>query len=90
MKHAIMLRNFQGKTAKVAIDDEIVDSLYLVLRYTISGDENYMFILDDGTFHIYDASDFVDEAPIRLISCGPEDMEVIFPEDMKWTSVYDA
>lgn len=90
MRYTIRLHNYQGTSELVNIPNEIVDELYLVLRYTISGDEVYVFITDSGVGHIFDAVDYVPNSPMRTIGCGPEDLRFIFPEDMEWEQVNEA
>lgn len=90
MEYKIRLHNYKGTSILVDIDDEIVEDLYLVLRYTVSGDEVYLFITDEGMGHTFDAMDYVPGSPRRTIDCGPEDITIIFPEDMKWEKVNAA
>ena len=90
MTHAIVLQNYDGRQARVYIRDEIVDNLYLVLHYFISGDEVYVFVTDDGAMHVFDANDCVPNTPDRIVDCGPDDLDVIFPEDMKWEKINEA
>lgn len=90
MKHAIKVHTFDDKSTVVTIPESVVESLYLVLHYEVSGDEVFTFVQDDGTLLTIDAVTEVPDATFRNIDCGPDNLEVIFPEDMQWENVHEA
>lgn len=89
MAHTISVKTYNGQTGFFTIPEDVVDSLYLVLHYYVSGDEIYNFITEDGKMYIIDAAD-IPGASTRELSCGPEDLSVIFPEEMEWKRVHEA
>lgn len=90
MKYQLILTTYDGKRGAVDIAPEIVEHLYLALHYTIAGDEAYTLIDDVGNMYNIDASLHVDEAIERSFSPFPDDITVIFPEDMKWETPHEA
>ena len=90
MDYVIQVHTYDGLIAKVTIPPEVVDNLYLVLHYYISGDEVYVFVKDDGSLLTIDAEQLIPDAHHREMGLGPDELTVIFPEDMVWDSVYEA
>ena len=87
MERIINLKTYDGKYGVVDVDDT---NLAFIVYYTVSGDDCYLCIYNNGSSILFDAVNVIEDAVPRLVSCGPEDMRVILPCNMEWGDVNAA
>ena len=87
MIQTLNLHTYDGRRGVVDVDDA---GLMVIVRYTVSGDDCFLLIYEDGHAMLYDSEKLVEDAVPRVVSCGPENITIILPEDMRWGSVNEA
>ena len=77
MNKTLKLRAYDGKEAYFVVEN--VEEIMCVYRYTVSGDECAAVIYKNGDFAELDSN-----PDSRIMGFGPEDTDVLLPDDIEW------